>query len=543
MASKKTKLPKEVCGSYREVEVLGQGAYGKVLLVAPIRSSEDTGEAHERVVAKIINLDDDSLFDTSIIREIDSLRKFNHPNLLHSLVKKNGEKEQTYFSVKSVCQFLPYMDSDLYNYVKGLTGSDRLDQLSYLHSVFAQIVCGVQYLHKNHMIHRDLKLENVLIDSEGNARVSDFGTLINLGKSKETPFVFSATTLPWASPELLLLTAAKKEKLAPAIKLPSSRYYYGQEIDIYSLGWIGMELLFNIKPPWFSGKSQLSYVVFLKSIGVALPPGFDVNVAKWKQLLPEESQYFAKGTDYNAQPLNVDSVNFAYFEKSSFKDFFKKENYEFLEVTNPTRAVMQKYQTLKAAITSRGKERPNAEFMMKVFAHPQVECEVVKELDYPRFSEKNLISFSENFTPEFRSKIIEKLSGILKKFVYYYGENHLDESLLEAIDMMDRIFAGIKPLSEVDVNSFTCLIVYLVLSVKTDYPGSVEQIFLSSELFVKRPDWNRVRDMFIAILKKIGESVYRPTLDIYSDLSTSDALTIFLEELSPQNIVPEEWVF
>jgi serine/threonine protein kinase len=49
--------------------------------------------------------------------------------------------------------------------------------------IFRQIICGLGYIHGLDIIHRDIKLENILIDNEGVVKIADFG--ISLQKPKE----------------------------------------------------------------------------------------------------------------------------------------------------------------------------------------------------------------------------------------------------------------------------------------------------------------------------------------------------------------------
>ncbi|XP_075056160.1 rhodopsin kinase GRK1 [Mixophyes fleayi] len=66
----------------------------------------------------------------------------------------------------------------------------------------AQIICGMEHLHQNRIIYRDLKPENVLLDNDGNVRISDLGLAVQL-KEKKNKTKGYAGTPGFMAPELL----------------------------------------------------------------------------------------------------------------------------------------------------------------------------------------------------------------------------------------------------------------------------------------------------------------------------------------------------
>lgn len=69
---------------------------------------------------------------------------------------------------------MEYVGKDsLYNYLKTFEGRKVPEDEA--KRIFKQIVRGIFYLHTNHIIHRDVKLENLLMDETKNIKIIDFG--------------------------------------------------------------------------------------------------------------------------------------------------------------------------------------------------------------------------------------------------------------------------------------------------------------------------------------------------------------------------------
>lgn len=108
-----------------------------------------------------------------------------------------------------------------------------------------QLVEAVKYMHKQtKTIHRDLKLENILVDQDLNLQLCDFG--------------FAA----WRSITALSGRKGTKTYMAPEIKM--GRIYDGRKIDIFSLGVI-MYILVNGSFPFHESKLDDSYYKLLLS--------------------------------------------------------------------------------------------------------------------------------------------------------------------------------------------------------------------------------------------------------------------------------------
>lgn len=66
----------------------------------------------------------------------------------------------------------------------------------------AQLALGLAYLHENNLVHRDLKLENVLMDKDGYIKLCDFGLAKLLGCASDITYTFCGTT-EYLAPEII----------------------------------------------------------------------------------------------------------------------------------------------------------------------------------------------------------------------------------------------------------------------------------------------------------------------------------------------------
>lgn len=104
----------------------------------------------------------------------------------------------------------------------------------------AQIALSISYIHSQGYIHRDIKPDNILLDSEGNCHLTDFNLSDRISEEKELRNF--AGTRPYIAPEIYL-------------KEP-----YGKEVDWWSLGVVVYELIFD-ELPFVGTKSQMRNLV------------------------------------------------------------------------------------------------------------------------------------------------------------------------------------------------------------------------------------------------------------------------------------------
>nr|AWV50517.1 testis-specific serine/threonine-protein kinase 1 [Haliotis discus hannai]QHR80096.1 TSSK1-like protein [Haliotis discus hannai] len=195
VTDKMSRIVKDLVMSEEEAELkkrgyclgttLGEGSYAKV-------KSAFSEKLRKRVAVKIINRKraPKDFREKFLPRELQVLKVVDHHNVIALF-----EILEIHHKLYIVMEHAGH--GDLLEYIK-LRGAQSEDQAR---KMFKQMMDGIDYLHKNHIAHRDLKCENLLLDSENTLKVSDFGfaRFYDNGVTSKT-FCGSAA---YAAPEVL----------------------------------------------------------------------------------------------------------------------------------------------------------------------------------------------------------------------------------------------------------------------------------------------------------------------------------------------------
>lgn len=202
---------------YRVIQQIGDGTYGSVAKAEHIDSSELV--AIKRMKQKFFSWE-----ECLQLREIKSLRKLNHPNIvkLREVIRENNE---LFFVFE-------FMDCNIYDQIKACQGKPMPE--AQVKSIVWQVLQGLAAMHKLGFFHRDMKPENLL--SKGNTtKIADFGLAREI--RSRPPFTEYVSTRWYRAPEVLL----------------QSRNY-NSPIDLWALGAIMAELYTG--RPLFPGQSE-----------------------------------------------------------------------------------------------------------------------------------------------------------------------------------------------------------------------------------------------------------------------------------------------
>ena len=209
---------------YKVIQKLGDGAYGTVYLATNLMTKQKVA------MKKIDKVKDNEIDDMEIKNEIDILRKLDHPNIVKIIEFYSASK--AYYIITDYCSC-----GELYNQIKFQYNEYQLSVLFY------QVFSGLYYLHSKNIVHRDLKLENILIsemepDKKTNKKyfwikIIDFGTAKIFEKNKNEKTVIGSSY--YIAPEVL-------------------QKNYNEKCDTWSAGVILYMLIVGRAP--FDGKND-----------------------------------------------------------------------------------------------------------------------------------------------------------------------------------------------------------------------------------------------------------------------------------------------
>lgn len=204
--------PQDPNALYSKIKKVGQGASGNVYVAKTLATGQ-------RVAIKTMDLAQQPRKEL-IVNEILVMKESQHPNIvnfLDSYLVKNNE----------LWVIMEYME--------GGALTDIIDNNNVLEEDQIAAICletckGLEHLHAQSIIHRDIKSDNVLLNASGQVKITDFGFCAKLTDQKSKRATMVGTPY-WMAPEVV----KQKE--------------YGAKVDIWSLGIMAIEMIEN-EPPY-----------------------------------------------------------------------------------------------------------------------------------------------------------------------------------------------------------------------------------------------------------------------------------------------------
>ena len=193
---------------YEILSKLGSGSFGSVYLAKNKYTNEKV--AMKQIKKSSANL----LSDGEITDEIEILKNLDHPDIVRIIESFNTKN--SYILITEYCE-----GGELFDQVKNQLSETQIAV------IFKQVLSGLAYLHSNNIVHRDLKLENILIHEKEkslttgedlfNIKIIDFGTARIFDKKRNPQSIVGSSY--YIAPEVL-------------------RQKYNKECDLWSVGVI-----------------------------------------------------------------------------------------------------------------------------------------------------------------------------------------------------------------------------------------------------------------------------------------------------------------
>lgn len=311
MIKSESNLDEDLKG-YTKIQRIGEGTYGVVYKAKDKKTDEP-------IAIKKVKFEDESDgIPSTSMREISVLKKLKHPNIvnLKDLIQSNNRLYMCF----------EYLDYDLKKFLE-LHRNPLPENI--VKPYIYQLLLAIEYCHRQSILHRDLKPQNLLIDKKGTLKVADFG----LARFFTVPLrvlTHEILTLWYRAPEILL-----------------GQEIYSSPIDIWSIGCIFYELAHEGEV-FFKGDSEIDQIFkIFKKLGTP-------NNSTWKkvEMLPNYSKHFPRFKveplktfckNFNRKALDlfnklmqldpanrinaIDALNHPYFDDLEKSEFFQPEDY------------------------------------------------------------------------------------------------------------------------------------------------------------------------------------------------------------------------
>lgn len=230
-------------------ELIGRGSFGSVYLALNVTTGEML--AVKQVVLSKIATNLDGI--NALHKEVETMKDLDHENIVQYL---GFERQGRIYSL-----FLEYVGGgSIASCMKFYGGFEE----PLIRFICRQVLRGLEYLHANGILHRDLKADNLLLEIDGTCKISDFG----ISKRSKDIYANNADmsmqgSVFWMAPEVIDSIVEDKKK------------GYSAKVDVWSLGCVVLEMFAGHRP--WSNEAVVSAIYKIGKTKLAPPIPQDID--------------------------------------------------------------------------------------------------------------------------------------------------------------------------------------------------------------------------------------------------------------------------
>ena len=370
---------------YKRIRELGSGSYGSVYMA--------TNKVTENIVAiKVIEkVQENMIDDMEIQNEINILKTLSHPNIVK--IYEFYDSPLNYYIVTEYCKI-----GELFSFIKNEYNESQLSVLFY------QVFSGLVYLHEKKILHRDLKLENIMVseiekdivtgDEYFWIKIIDFGTAKIFEKNRAEKAVIGSSY--YIAPEVL-------------------NQRYNEKCDTWSIGVILYMTLVGAAP--FDGKTDEEII---KRIRIGK---YSKNETRFLEHSEEVKDLVSRllEKDISKRLSAKEALNHPWFEKYGgrklFCNFFPEEIKPYIDNLFNYKYNSKLQELVIAFLVHNLANNDETLIILKMFRHfnKKGDCKLTKkELTEALYSYKN-----KDEVDEMAEIIFQRLDGDNNGFIEY----------------------------------------------------------------------------------------------------------------------------